>query len=69
MKLEPLVKNEILNKLSKDKQIAILKTERNALLAFASIDHIPFSWVQKTAILHSACIYISEITKSKEYEQ
>lgn len=69
MKLEPMVKDEILNKLSKDKQIAILKTERNTLLACASIDHIPFSWVQKTAILHSACIYISEIIRSKESEQ
>lgn len=69
MKLEPMVSGEILNKLSKDKQIAVLKVERNALLALSSIESGMFSWMQKATILHSACIHISQIIKAKESEK
>ncbi|WP_428613854.1 hypothetical protein [Pseudoalteromonas sp.] len=69
MKLQPMVSDEILNKLSKDKQIAILKAERNALLALSSVESGIFSWAQKATILHSACIHISTIMRAAESEQ
>lgn len=64
--LKPILSDEILSKYSKDKQIALLKVERNTYIATQNVGDVFIGWAVKCGIMAQGMAQIQTIIQAKE---
>lgn len=66
--MKPILTDELLSKCSLEKQIALLKAERNTYLSALNIGDLPFSGLVRVSVIAQGIATIDKIIRSKEVE-
>lgn len=66
--MKPILTDELLSKCSPEKQIALLKAERNTYLSALNVGDLPFSGLVRVSIIAQGVATIDKIIRHKEVE-
>ena len=64
--MKPILTDELLSKCSQEKQIALLRTERDTYLSALNVGDFPFSGLSRVSIIAQGIAQIGQIIRVKE---